>query len=197
MRFAGGSENGPEELRWFVGVPLVTNRFLLKDILSFSVALWLLVALGIVSLQFFMTGAASSAVAAAVSFASLVSVSFILILFAGAAVIYRNRYLVLYRMDGDSITSESMFKWRGAIEESFHVLPFPVEPYTTARKNVIKNVLWSDINSVRPIAGSRTILLERDVSPRSKKVIMRIYCPDSSIFESASMMARKMVSARG
>ncbi len=182
------------KLRWFVGVPVLTNTLIWLDILLFLVILWLLVVTGILAIQWVMTSAPLSALPAAVSFAVTVSGFFALLFTVGAIFIYRNRYVVLYDFGEDAVMCESMIKWRGPIHESFHVRPFPMEPLYDARKSVAKRVHWADVTEIEPIDGMRIFLLRGNAQRRS--VLMRVYCPNDKIYELALETAQKKVGRR-
>ena len=181
-------------LRWFAGVPILTNVLIWIDMLLFSAILWSLVAIGILAIEWALSGTPSGAIPAAASFATTVSTVFLLLFIGGALLIYRNRYVVLYDLDENAASCESMLKRGGAIGESFHFRPFFVEPYYDARKSVTRQVSWTDVADVEPLGRSRTFLL-RGRGWR-KPVLMRVYCSNDAIYERALGAAKTAIARR-
>ena len=183
-----------QALRWFVGVPILTNAVILIEVLLFVALLWLLAAFGVLAIQWIVAGSPALALPAAVSFACTLSASFALLFAAIVLLFYRNRYIALYNLDGDSISCESMMNWQGGIGESFHMRPFFVEPCYVPHRSVTKKIYWPDVTRVEPIGNMRTLILRGGA--RKKSVLMRVYCPDDECYERALEAIKRRIEER-
>ena len=181
-------------MRWFVGVPILTNMVILVEILLFVVLLWLLSAFGVVAIQWVVAGAPALALPAAVSFACTLSAGFALLFALIVLFFYRNRYIALYNLDEDAISCESMMNWQGSIGESFHFRPFFVEPCYVPHRSVTKKIFWTDVMRVEPIENMRTLILRGGA--RKKAVLMRVYCPDNECYEKAFDAVKRRIEDR-
>jgi len=168
-------------LRWFVGVPIITNILIWSDMLFFSAILWLLVVSGILTIQVVLTRTLAGVLPAATGFATLLSACFLLLFICGALVIYRNRYIVLYSLDKNCVSCENMLKLGGPISESFHIRPFSVKAYYSARKSITKQICWADVSNIKILERLKIIALQG--GGQRKHVLMRIYCPNDTIYE--------------
>lgn len=180
-------------MRWFVGVPILTNLVILVEILLFVTLLWLLSAFGVVAIQWVVAGAPVLAIPAAASFACTLSAGFALLFALIVLFFYRNRYIALYNIDEDSISCESMMNWSGSIGESFHVRPFPVEACYVPHRSVTKKIFWPDVARVEPVDNMRALILR---GARKKSVLMRIYCPDNECYEKALEAVKRRIEGR-
>ena len=178
-------------LRWFVGVPILTNVVILVEILLFVALLWLLSAFGVIAIQWVVAGAPALALPAAVNFACTLATSFALLFAAIVLLFYRNRYIALYNLDEDCISCESMMNWRGSIGESFHIRPFFVEPCYVPHKSVTQKISWSDVTRVESIDNMRTLILRGGA--RKKSILMRVYCPDGECYERAHDVVKRRI----
>lgn len=176
-------------LRWYAGVPIATNPLILIDIGSLLVLLWGGALLFITAIQLFVGGGLEgSHVQGAAAFATY------LVLFAAAAflfiaaVLFQNRYGVLYRLNDEKAWCETIKKAPSSPGESLHCLPFTISPPTPPFRSVIKSVKWEEVGKVVPMADIRTILLRR-----GRGTAMRIYCPDEAVFDEALSFINSMV----
>ena len=176
-------------MRWFVGVPVVTNRFILRDFFRAM----LIASAGIFSLlllvMFVFEGIpGGEQVWVAFSFACRLAFFILCAFVLFGVAFFRNRYAVLYGLDPEGIYCESMTRRGGSLAESFQRRPFPVEEMPSPGRSAVKTLSWEKIGSVRPEEDMLTLLLKGN-----ENILMRIYCPDMEIFSRALEVCRAMV----
>lgn len=184
-----GSKSCGKGMRWFVGVPVVTNTFILGDVFRAVIMASAGIFLLLLFVQFVFEGVSGEEqVWAAFSFACRLAF-FILCAFVFFGVFFfRNRYAVLYRLDPEGIYCESMTRRGGVLRESFQRRPFPVEEMPSYGRSAVKTLSWEKVGSVRPDESMLALLLKGNGN-----ILMRIYCPDREIFSRALEVCRAMV----
>lgn len=175
MTISGDSE---ESMRWFVGVPIVTNPLLLKDLFRAAATAWGGVFFLALLVQFAFGGVpGGEEILAAFSFASWLPLFLFCVFAVFGVVFFRNRYVALYRFDRDWIYCESMVKRGGPLKESLRRRPFPVGEVLEPARSVVKTLPWEEIDAVLPMKALLVVLLKKKGSVR-----MRLYCPDEMLF---------------
>ena len=175
MTISGDSEDA---MRWFVGVPIVTNPLLLKDLFRAAATAWGGVFFLALLVQFAFAGVPGrEEILAAFSFASWLPLFLFCVFTVFGVVFFRNRYVALYRFDQDGIYCESMVKRGGPLKESLRRRPFPVGEVLEPARSVVKTLPWEEIDAVLPMEAMLVLLLKK-----KKSVRMRLYCPDEMLF---------------
>jgi len=173
---ASGKNGAP--MRWFVGVPIASNPLLLRDLGLALFFLGLGSAVFVTLAQLFMGVSPGKAMFQVTATLAGYVMAFIIAAFAiGSLLLFGNRFVALYRLQYDGIYCESM---RGAmfpLADFLQWRPFPVSPTLNSGRSVIKFVLWEDVRSIKPYDSLRTILLRG-----RRGTIMRIYCPDETLY---------------
>lgn len=180
---AGHEKEDAKTLRWFTGVPIVTNPLMSMDVLSAAVLVFggalVFIAAG---QQFIGDGLTRPALMASAAYAAYIAGAMLaMFLFMGFFVL-GNRYAALYRIDHRGVYCETMRGGKAAGKGGGYLAfkPFPVEPMSPA-KSGSKLLAWGDIHGMQPIASIRAILLK---GPKGGTV-MKIYCPDETIYQAA------------
>ena len=168
-------------MRWFVGVPIGTNPFILRDFARTACILWVVVAALVAAAQLFVGGSLGGAqILGAASFAGYMvlcaAAAFALVAF----LLFQNRYVALYRFFDDAVYCESMRARGFALMEAAHAHPFPVEPPEGRGRSATKVVPWREVRGFVPMKSSRAIDLKG-----TRGTLLRIYCPDDAVYEQA------------
>lgn len=170
-------------LRWFTGVPIVTNPLMALDVLSAAILVFggalVFIAAG---QQFIGDGLTYPALLASAAYAGYLAAAVLAaFLFMGFFVL-SNRYAALYRIDYRGVYCETMRGGKALGKGGGYLAfkPFPVEPMSPS-KSGSKLLVWGDIHGLQPIASMRVILLK---GPKGG-TIMKIYCPDETVYQAA------------
>lgn len=167
-----------ESMRWFVGVPIVTNPLLLQDLFRAAATAWGGVFFLAILVQFAFGGVpGGEEILAAFSFASWLPLFLFCVFAVFGVVFFRNRYVALYRFDRDGIYCESMVKRGGPLKESLRRRPFPVGEMLEPARSVVKTLPWEEIDAVLPMKDLLVVSLKKKGGVR-----MRLYCPDEMLF---------------
>ena len=175
----GSLSGGPgAPMRWFAGVPIVTNPLLLQDLFRAAVAVWVGVFFLALLVQFAFGGVpGGEEILAAFAFAGWLPLFLFCVFAVFGVVFFRNRYVALYRFDADGVYCESMVKRGGPLKESLHLRPFPVGEILEPARSVVKTLPWEEIDAVRSMEDMLVVLLKKKGGVR-----MRLYCPDEMLF---------------
>ncbi len=177
QRQASGKNGAP--MRWFAGVPITSNPLLLKDLGLTLFFLGLGSAVFVTLAQFFMGVSPGMAMFQVTATLAGYVMAFIIAAFAlGALLLFGNRFVSLYRLQHDGIYCESMRGSMFPLADFLHWRPFPVSPTLNSGRSVIKFVLWNEVRSIKPHDILRTIQLRG-----RRGTIMRIYCPDETLYD--------------
>lgn len=185
-------KNRPERadrksLRWYAGIPIGTNPLILMDIVTVLAILWGGTALTVTLLQIFFGDTLTGVhIQGAILFASYLALFVGSVFLAVSFLLFRNRYVALYRFDDNGAYCESMKRGFGPIGESLHWRPFPVKAVNAPGRTVKKSVPWGRIQRVEPLEDMGVILLKA-----GRGTALRVYCPDSSIYEEALEFVRE------
>ena len=168
------SGEGIEQLRWFAGVPVGTNPFILKDLAGTLALLWPGTVAFVAAAQLVIAGTIGLphlAVAATIAcyVVAFAAAAFALIAFP----LLGNRYIVLCRLFPDAVWCESMRGRLLSLQDAFHVRPFPVEPPSGTGRTATKTVPWDRVRGFDVVAGARVIRLMGE-----RGTLLRLYCPD-------------------
>lgn len=167
-----------ESMRWFVGVPVVTNPLLLQDLFRAAATAWGGVFFLAILVQFAFGGVpGGEEILAAFAFAGWLPLFIFCVFLFFGVVFFRNRYVALYRFDADGVYCESMVKRGGPLKESLRRRPFPVGEILEPARSVVKTLPWEEIDAVLPMEDMLVVLLKKKESVR-----MRLYCPDEAHF---------------
>lgn len=168
------SGEGTEQLRWFAGVPVGTNPFILKDLAGTLAFLWPGTAVFVAAAQFAIAGTIGRphlAVAATIAcyVVAFAAAAFVLVAFP----ILGNHYIVLCRFFPDAVWCESMRGRPLSLKDAFHVRPFPAEPPARQGRTATKIVPWNRVRGFDVAGGARVIRLRGE-----RGTLLRLYCPD-------------------
>ncbi|MDL2210698.1 hypothetical protein LJC26_07845 [Desulfovibrio sp. OttesenSCG-928-O18] len=168
-------------LRWYVGVPVVTNPIIALDVVLAALIVWLGASIFIgLGQQFIGEGLTFASFLASLVLAGYLAggilAVFVLVGFAALG----NKYVALYRIDERGVYVETM-RGRGVKGGLFHTKPFPVGPVTRA-KSAARLIPWADIAAIQPVPAMRTILLKN----ARGGTITKIYCPDEKVYADAT-----------
>lgn len=172
----------PSTLRWFTGVPIITNPLMAVDIIFFAVLVWICGTVFVAAGQFLIgDGLSHPALIASAAYAGYVAGAIVAVfLFVG--VLLGNKYAALYKMDARTAYCETM---RGAVrgEKSafFRRKPYPIDPLLSPTKSRAKTVAWADVRGILPIPSLRTVILKGNRGG----TILKVYCPDDETFAAA------------
>jgi hypothetical protein len=164
-------------MRWFSGVPILTNPLILKDLVVTLAILWVSV-LAVVAVAQAVLGTSLgwNHIYAAAMFASYVDLSivgaFILI-----SIVFGNKYIVLYRFFPDAVYSETMRGRAFSLTDALHWRSFPVAPQANPRRSATKVVPWDGVRGFNAVESLRVIHLEG-----ARGSLLRIYCPDDGVY---------------
>ncbi|OON89169.1 hypothetical protein [Pyramidobacter sp. C12-8] len=186
-----GQAAAPQKtLRWFCGVPVLTNPLILIDLLTGTAALWFVTVL-IMALAQLMFGTGSlqgSHIAAASIYASYLTALVLFLFAAVCAVFYRRGYVMFYRFEQNGVFMETIRARKVPGAEGVHVRPFAVEEPAEIVRSVTKNVSWDDVKGVRELRGMNSFQL------RGKRGrLAQIYCPDDETYRKALDFAGEKV----
>ena len=161
-------------VRWYVGVPIISNPFFLIDVASAAVIVWVLGSLCLMLGAWLLgdgferaTAVGSVVIAGYLGFG-------VLIAFSGIAFLLGNRYAALIKLESNGVYCENM---RGAIKslaKGFHWKPYPIEPIPHPFRSAVRTVDWRDVHAFQVISSMRTILLKG----RRGGTIIKLFCPD-------------------
>lgn len=170
-------------LRWFVGVPVVTNPFMILDILTLAVLAFGGAMIFITAGQELIGGGLSrSALMAAAAYAGYVGAAVIACFLGFGIALLGNRYAALFRLDDRGVYQEVMRGGRRAAPGSgpFACRPFALEPLVGSSRRP-RLLPWADIRGAQGVPALRTILL------RGKRggTAMKVYCPDEHTYTTA------------
>lgn len=182
--------SGRVRMRWFAGVPIDTNPFIMRDLGIALLVLWPTVFLFVLGSQALLARAGAAGNAAGFSW----NAAFIMALSLGtyvalgavgaflliAAAVFGNRFVVMYRLYEDALYYETMRPPRGSAFLKTDRKPFPVEELLDPPASVSKYIALCDIEWVEPHVLFRMFEL------RGKKgMLARVYCPDEATYEKA------------
>jgi hypothetical protein len=164
-------------LRWRSTVPLITNPFLLSEVLQAAFSGAALALLSICAGVYVMEGGISRAdakdalTASGSIFAALVSGFALISLFA-----FRNRYFALYQMDASGIYYEGARGCdAGRPAQCLRMRASPARGEVKARRVVGRKLLWENMDSFRQIPDMHVIILKRGFWH-----VARLYFPDTA-----------------
>lgn len=186
-----GQAAAPQKtLRWFCGVPVLTNPLILIDLLTGTAALWFVTVL-IMALAQLMFGTGplqGSHIAAASIYASYLTALVLLLFAVVCAVFYRRGYVMFYRFEQNGVFMETIRARSISGTTGFHVRPFAVEEPAEVVRSVTKDVSWDDVRSVRELRGMKSFQL---LGKRGR--LAQIYCPDDETYRKALDFAGEKV----
>lgn len=170
-------------LRWFVGIPVVTNPLMTVDILFLAVTVWVCGTVFVAAGQFFIgDGLTHAALMASIAYAGYVSAAIIAIYLFVGLFLLANKYAALYKMDERLVYCETM---RGDIKGEhagfLRFRPFPIEPLLNPHKSGVKTLAWEHVYGALPVPAFRALVL------RGKRggTLMKVYCPDDETYNAA------------
>jgi len=168
-------------LRWYVGVPVVTNPVIALDIVLAAIIVWLGAAIFIaLGQQFIGSGLTFASFMGSLALAGYLAAGILAVFVLAGFFALGNKYVALCRIDDRGVYVETM-RGRGVRGGYFHTKPFPVGPVERS-KSASRLIPWTDIASIQPIPGMRTIILKN----ARGGTITKIYCPNERIYEDAT-----------
>ncbi len=186
----GQRESAERTLRWFCGVPVLTNPLLLMDLASVLVILWFVTVLIMALAQVTFGGGAleETHLTAASIYASylvlLVGVLFVVV----CLLFYRRGYVMCYRFEDNGVFVETLRARNVPGASGLHVRPFVVGVPEEIVGSVARDVDWSDVWSLRELAGMNSFQLRGKYGR-----LAQIYCPDEKTYREALAFARGKV----
>ncbi len=184
---SGTASQGRVLMRWFSGVPIASNPFIIRDVAIGLAVLWPLVFLFVLGAQPVLsraaggTGAqAGGGLAMALSTASYVAVGAAAVFLLAGAALFRNRFVMMYRLSEDALFVETMRAPLSVPARLPAMKPFPVEDLIDPPASVTKFIALRDI--VRIVAHERYRMFELR---GSKGPLARVYCPDGPTYAKA------------
>lgn len=186
----GRAAAAQKTLRWFCGVPVLTNPLILIDLSAAAVMLWFATVLIMALAQLmFGTGPLQGPhIAAASIYASYLTALVLILFVVVCAVFYRRGYVMFYRFEQNGVFMETI-RARGVCGASgAHIRPFAVEEPAEIVRSVTKDVSWGDVRSVRELRGMNSFQL------RGKRGrLAQVYCPDTATYRKALDFAGEMI----
>lgn len=168
-----------KQLRWFVGVPVVTNPIIVLDVSLASVIVWMGTTLVIAAgQQFIGSGLTYPALMAAAMYATYLAGAIIAVFVIAGLFVLRNKYAALYRIDDKGVYVETM-RASGVTGGFFRTRPFPIGPIQRL-KSTPRTFLWKDIAGCQEIYSVRTLALKG-----KRGTLTKIYCPDEKTYQAA------------
>lgn len=164
-------------LRWRAAVPLVSNPFLLMDVVQFAVCGAGLVLFMLLTGVWFTEGRLTlEDIRASVLFSAWVCAAIILAFTVLGLLCFRNRYFALFRFDAEGVYTEVC---RGTDQRNDFFCPFvrpcPVlEPLHGTNVNS-RHLPWRKVRSFVDIPSMRVIHLKRGCWH-----MLRLYTPDAA-----------------
>lgn len=172
-------EENNSQLRWFVGIPVVTNPIIVLDVSLAVVVVWLgttvVVAAG---QQFIGSGLTHASLMAAVMYAAYLAGAIIAVFLIAGIFALRNKYAALYRIDARGVYVETM-RANEIKGEWFHTAPFPIGPIHRL-KSTPRVFAWQDITGYQEVDSVRAITLKG-----KRGTLTKIFCPDDDVYAAA------------
>lgn len=178
----------PGTLRWFVGIPIVTNPMMSLDVLTAAILVFGGALIFIVAGQHIIgDGISRAALLASAAYAAYLAIAVIIVFLVMGLVILNNRYTALYRIDHRGVYCETMRGGKPAGKGGGFLAfkPFPVEPMSPAKSGP-RLLDWEDIHGMQSVDSMRAILLKG----RKGGTAMKVYCPDEKTFLEAQAAVR-------
>lgn len=173
------TNDSEKQLRWFVGVPVVTNPIIALDVSLASVIVWMGATIVIAAAQQFIgSGLTYPSLMAAVMYAAYLAGAIIAVFFIAGLFVLQNRYAALYRIDTKGVYVETM-RATGIKGEFFKTRPFPIGPIER-HKSTPRTFLWKDITGYQPIESMRALILKG-----KRGTLTKLYCPDEKTYQAA------------
>lgn len=178
-----------ERPRWFAGVPIGTNAFILKDLGKTLAILW---AAGM-AFALLVQGCLGAPLFGAAQLQAAFTLAGYLVLFIAAGfcfvafILFGNHYVMLFRFTADGIYCETM-KGKMFTKDALHCLPFPHEPVAGNGRSVTKTVKWNDVTGFSAAERQRAIIL-RETSGK----LTRLYCPDAETYRKVLSVIRGII----
>ncbi|MGP1413441.1 hypothetical protein [Pyramidobacter piscolens] len=190
-RDGDGRAAAPQKtLRWFCGVPVLTNPLILIDLFAAAVTLWFATVL-VMALAQVMFGAGAlqgSHLAAASIYASYLTLLALLLFAVVCAVFYRRGYVMFYRFEQNGVFMETIRARNVSGTAGFHARPFAVEEPAEVVRSVTKDVSWDDVKGVKELRGMKSFQLRGKWGR-----LAQIYCPDGDVYRRAFDFALEKV----
>ncbi|CAK7020823.1 MAG: hypothetical protein DELT_02416 [Desulfovibrio sp.] len=182
-------EENSTQLRWFVGVPVVTNPIIALDVSIACIVVWMGATVVIAAAQHFVgSGLTYPALMAAVMYAAYLAGGMIAVFFIAGLFVLKNKYAALYRIDTKGVYVETM-RATGVKSGLLHTRPFPIGPIQRY-KSTDRVFLWKDITAYQPIDGMRALILKG-----KRGTLTKIYCPDEKTYQAAVTALNERVKA--
>lgn len=168
-------------VRWHVGVPIMTNPFILVDFARFILITVLIIFVMVLIPQWFYTRSIGTREVAALLKLCALGAALFTACFAAIGIFFlRNRYYALYVLNDRHIYYENI---KGSDESGFFSLalrPFPVKGRLNAVRVQRREISWQKVDSFVDFPAMRTILLKRGMWE-----ILKLYLPDRAVHERA------------
>ena len=164
-------------VRWNVGVPIMTNPFILVDFARFILITMLVILVMVLIPQWFYTRNIGAREIAALFKLCLLGAALFTACFAVIGIFFlRNRYYALYVLNDQHIYYENI---KGNDDSGFLSLalrPFPVKGRLNAVRGQRREISWQKVDSFVDFPVMRTILLKRGMWE-----ILKLYLPDKAV----------------
>lgn len=182
--------NKPENyVSWEVTVPLMTNRFILYDLLIFSGVGW--------SVPSMIASLAAVWLASRVDWVMIFSIFrlvaicilFFLAFFAAVGLLLmKNRFFARYVINGSGISFETARGASAGLDVAGHYFSLMASPCSAGQVEykTSKWVTWDKFAEIRIHPGDRVISLCGQFLP-----MIRLYCPDEQVYSKALAICRE------
>ncbi len=180
---------------WEAGVPMMTNRFILYDLVIFAGAAWFFPsALISLAVALFVTPSDPVLIFAVFRLIALIVLVFLAFFALVGLVMMRNRFFVRYVINGSGVSYESARGASAGLEAGqggyFCLRPFRGEP-GQVRYQTSKWIVWEKLLEIKEHRSSRVISLCNSVLP-----VVRLYCPDDETYQRALAICREELERR-
>ena len=169
-------------VRWGVGVPLITNPFILVDLARFVlVAMFVILVMAAIP-QWAYAGEFTETQVLAICRLCLWGAALFAIAFAIiGGLFFRNRFYAVYVLNDRHIYYENVKGRDGGFFFIWNCRPFPMEGSLDVARRISREISWSKVDSFVDFPGMRTILLKRGMWE-----ILKLYTPDEAVHSRVS-----------
>lgn len=169
-----------ERMRWFAGIPVLTNPLILRDVLVLTALAWAGTVAAIVAFQWFFGGSVRPEhFLGAAIYASYLA-AMIVGLFVLIGIAFIGKFGALYKLDEDGLYVE---QFRGTLERTGtgSGIGYPVRLVGQTHKSSVRVIGWEKIAGCRLLENRNVVLLLG-----SRGILTKLYCPDRETAQAAA-----------
>ena len=181
-------------LRWFVGIPVVSNPLMSVDILFTAAVTWICGTVFVAAIQFLIgDGLSYPALLASLTYAGYIAGAILAAFLFVGLFLLNNRYAALYKFENAHVYCENMRGTLRGKEVGFmRYRPYPIKPLLDPFKSSSKTIPWQDIYGVLPVPVFRAMILKG----KRGGSLMKVYCPDDATYTAALGKVRAVLAER-